>query len=244
MAKSKKTLSIIIPAFKEGKRLGGTLDELGAYLGAHGRADTEVIVVVSKSPDNTLAVAKNAGKKFKNFTAIEEPPQGKGSAVKHGMLKATGDYRLFMDADLATPLHHLQSLEKHMQAGKDVIIGVRDLAKIHKRLLRKLISGFGNLLVKLVLLLKIKDTQCGFKAFKGQVAEDLFSVQSINGWGFDMELLAVARKRRYSLATINIHDWRDVAGGTLGVGISASISTFVDLGKIRVGLWFGKYKRS
>ncbi len=239
-----KDLSIIIPAYKEAARLGKTLDQLRSYLKQHNLGQVEVIVVVTKSSDQTAEVARQQVASFANLKVLESNVhRGKGHAVAEGMQQAVGRYRLFMDADLATPLHHLENVKRHIEANADIIIGVRDLAKIHKGLPRKLISTFGNILVRVVLGLKIKDTQCGFKAFRDRAADDLFTVQKIEGWGFDMELLTVAKARGYSLATIDIEDWQDVAGGTLGVGIKASLTTFIELFKIKWYLITGKYEQ-
>lgn len=158
--------------------------------------------------------------------------------------EATGEYKLFMDADLATPLHHLNTVRRLMREEKaDLIIGVRNLLTSHTGL-RKIISKTGNRLVKWVLGLNIRDTQCGFKAFRGSVADDLFGVQTINGWGFDMELLAIAKKRSYSIQTIPIHDWKDVDGSTFdNTAIRGSLSTFKDLLTIKWNLLTGRYEQ-
>jgi hypothetical protein len=138
-----------------------------------------------------------------------------------------------MDADLATPLHHLETVAKLTREDVDVIIGVRDLEKSHHGL-RKVISNFGNLLVRRLLRLGIRDTQCGFKAFRGPVADDLFAHQRVVGWGFDIEVLALATQRGYSISTIAIDDWQDVAGGTFtNVAVTGALSTFRDLLRVR-----------
>ena len=169
---------------------------------------------------------------------------GKGRDIRMAMLKASGSYRLFMDADLATPLHHIDEVQKYMQQNKDIIIGIRNLQTTHTGL-RKFISGFGNFLIRFLLRLKLKDTQCGFKAFRAGVAEDVFSKQTIMGWGFDMEVLAIGVTRGYSIQTIAINDWKDIAGGTFkNVAVSGALSTFKDLLRIKWNLLTGKYKLS
>jgi dolichyl-phosphate beta-glucosyltransferase len=152
------------------------------------------------------------------------------------MQAARGRYRLFMDADLATPLHHLEAVAKLMREDVDVIIGVRDLQQSHRGL-RKVISNFGNHLVRRLLRLGIRDTQCGFKAFRGPVADDLFARQTIVGWGFDIEVLALASRRGYRIGTVPIDDWQDVAGGTFtNVAVTGALSTFRDLLRVRRSL--------
>jgi len=238
-------LSIIIPAYNEARRIGESLEELADYLVANNFGQVEVVVVAAKSRDKTVEIARSKAKLFKSFRVIDAGSHvGKGRDVKLAMLEAKGKYRLFMDADLATPLHHMQAVNRHMQAGADVIIGIRDLQSTHTGL-RKFISSFGNILVRLLLRLKLKDTQCGFKAFKATVAEDLFSKQTIMSWGFDMEVLAIAKKRGYQIATIPIDDWQDVAGGTFkNVAVTGALSTFKDLLKIKWNLISGKYRQA
>lgn len=237
-------LSIIIPAFNEAKRIGQSLDQLSKFLDSKNYALVEVVAVVAKGKDQTLEIAKSKAGQFKHFNAIDAGVHvGKGRDVKSAMLKAHGKYRLFMDADLATPLHHIDTVISYIEQGKDVIIGVRDLKSSHSGL-RKFISSFGNILIRLLLRIEIKDTQCGFKAFRDHVAEDLFGNQTITGWGFDMEILALAIKRGYSIQTIPITDWRDVAGGTFkNVAVSGAISTFKDLIKIKWNLMTGRYRK-
>ena len=108
-----------------------------------------------------------------------------------------------------------------------------DLLLSHRGL-RKVISNFGNRLVRRLLRLDIHDTQCGFKAFSGPVADDLFGRQTILGWGFDIEILALARQRGYRISTIAIDDWQDVAGGTFtNVAVTGALSTFRDMLRVR-----------
>lgn len=238
-------LSIIIPAYNEAKRIGESLTELSKFLKSNNKfGSVEVIVVAAKGRDKTVEIAQAQSHRFHNFKVINAGAHvGKGRDVKMAMLQAKGDYRLFMDADLATPLHHLLEVQNLIEHNIDVIIGTRDLSSSHKGL-RKFISSFGNILVRVLLGLKITDTQCGFKCFKANVAEDVFSKQLILGWGFDMEVLAIAKNRNYSISTIPISDWKDVAGGTFkNVAVSGALSTFTDLLKIKLNLLRGKYKR-
>lgn len=237
-------LSIIIPAYQEAERIGGTLDALAQHLQEKDYGRVEVLVVVAQSPDGTVDVAQSKADKFESFRVIDAGPRrGKGRDVRLGMREASGAYKLFMDADLATPLHHMQTVKQHSQAGKDIIICVRNLHETHTGL-RKLISSVGNLLVRIVLGLRIQDTQCGFKAFRREVANDLFNKQRILGWGFDMEILAIAHNRGYSIETIEANDWRDVAGGTLNnVAVTGALSTFKELLTIKWNLITGKYKQ-
>jgi dolichyl-phosphate beta-glucosyltransferase len=160
------------------------------------------------------------------------------------MLQADGDVVLFMDADLATPLKYINEALSQINSGNDLSICVRNLQKSHKGL-RKLISGFGNFLVQLLLLPGINDTQCGFKAFTRESVKVIFPLQTIDGWGFDMEVLAIARKKGYHIGLMNVPDWKDVTKGSKISGsspIKASLQTFGDLLKIRWQIIRGKYK--
>jgi len=241
-------LSIIIPTYNEATRIGGSLDELSAYLKKH-KIDAEVLVVDASSPDGTSKEVKKHAKDFKKLELIDVGPKPKGKfikglQVKKGMLKAQGQVVLFMDADLATPLKYIDQALEQIDSGSQVAICVRNLQKSHKGL-RKLISGFGNFLVQILLLPGISDTQCGFKAFTRDSAQVVFSLQTIESWGFDMEILAIARKKGYNIGLINVPDWRDIKEGSKISGtspIKASLQTFGDLMRIRWQIIRGRYK--
>jgi dolichyl-phosphate beta-glucosyltransferase len=232
-------LSIIIPAYNEARRIGVSLATLSDHLQAHAHdlGAVEVVVVVARGDDRTAELARAQANSFDTYDVLDAgEPAGKGRDVRLGMRAACGRYRLFMDADLATPLHHLETVAKLMREDADVIIGVRDLEQSHRGL-RKVISNFGNHLVRRLLRLDIHDTQCGFKAFRGPVADDLFGRQTILGWGFDIEILALASQRGYRISTIEIDDWQDVAGGTFtNVAVTGALSTFRDLLRVRRSL--------
>jgi len=227
-------LSIVIPAYNEARRIGVSLATLSDHLKAHDLGTVEVLVVVARGHDRTADLARAAADEFDTFRVIDAgTPAGKGRDVRLGMQAAHGHYRLFMDADLATPLHHLESVAKLMRQDADVVIGVRDLEQSHRGL-RKVISNFGNRLVRRLLHLDIHDTQCGFKAFRAPVADAVFGRQTILGWGFDIEILALAVRLGYRIDTIPIDDWQDIAGGTFtNVAVTGALSTFRDLLKVR-----------
>lgn len=241
-------LSIIIPTYNEATRIGKSLEELSIFLKKH-KIDAEVLVVDASSPDGTAKEVKKYTKNFKRLALVDVGPKPKGKfikglQVKKGMLSAKGDVVLFMDADLATPLKYITQALEQIDSGSQVAICVRNLQQSHRGL-RKLISGFGNFLVQILLLPGISDTQCGFKAFTKDSAQVVFSLQTIESWGFDMEILAIARKKGYSIGIINVPDWRDVKEGSKISGtspIKASIQTFGDLLQIRWKMLRGKYK--
>ncbi len=236
-------LSIIIPAYQEAARIEHTLETLAAYLKGHKYDDTEVLVVSADSPDGTAELARRKAKLFRQIRVVESGPKvGKGRDVRTGMMEATGTYRLFMDADLATPLHYIEDVRREMAAGRDVIIATRDLTSSHTGL-RKLLSSLGNRLVQLLLLPGFRDTQCGFKAFSAEAADELFRRQTILGWGFDMEILAIARMRGYSIVQIAAPDWSDMPNGTFeGEVTSAALETLGELMTIVWRKWTGRYK--
>lgn len=241
-------LSIVIPTYNESGRIKSTLIQLSEYL-EKTKIDAEVLVVDAQSPDGTAKIAKDYGSRFKNFKIIDVGPKPKGKfikgkQVKKGMLESRGQYILFMDADLATPLKYIKTALQELKAGKQVTICVRDLQSSHKGL-RKFISSAGNMLVQMMLLPGIKDTQCGFKAFSNDATSVIFPLQTIDSWGFDMEILAIARKRGYSIGLIEVPDWQDIKEGSkIGGGspIKASLQTFGDLLRIRWGFLRGRYK--
>ncbi|MDP4038409.1 MAG: glycosyltransferase [bacterium] len=237
-------LSIIIPTYKEEKRIGKTLEELADYL-KNIKEEIEVIIIDADSPDKTTKIARNYADLFKHFRIINDgPKEGKGKQVRDGVFEAKGKYIMFMDADLATPLKYLKKVFYDMHKKKSVSICVRNLQKTHKGL-RKFISGFGNFLVQILLLPGIKDSQCGFKSFEANAARDIFSRQTIIGWGFDMEILAIARKLGYSIDMINVEDWKDVEKGSKISGnfaLKVALTTFGDLLTIKKNLILGKYK--
>lgn len=244
----KPELSIVIPTYNEAGRIEATLTQLSKYLkDEHIKA--EVLVVDAQSPDGTAKLVEEYKPRFDHLKIIDAgaKPKGKfikGRQVKQGMLEAKGEYVLFMDADLATPLRYIKNAVTELKSGKQVAICVRDLQKSHKGL-RKLVSGMGNFLVQMMLLPGIKDTQCGFKAFSKHATMAVFPAQTIDGWGFDMEILAIARKLGYSVGLIEVSDWQDIKEGSKISGsspIKASLQTFGDLINIRWGFLRGRYK--
>jgi dolichyl-phosphate beta-glucosyltransferase len=193
-------LSLVVPAFNEATRLPQSLRkiiEFGAGLGF----SYEVVVVVERSTDGTLELAREAAAKQANFQIIDnQVKRGKGYAVRSGMLKARGDCIFYMDADLSVPLDDvlffLDYFHNHPEA--DVLIGNRGHAgsRIIKRqaLLRQKLGRLFNRLIQLFSLTEVRDTQCGFKAFRRKTAHEIFSRQRLNGFAFDVEVLLLADK--------------------------------------------------
>lgn len=240
--------SIVILAYQEEARIGKTLIALSAHLTKTGRRSVEVIVVAATRPDGssdrTCEIVEGKRALFEDLhILLPGPKAGKGRDAKYGMLAARGRVRVFMDADLATPLHHLDTALDLAGAGHSAVIGVRDLTSSHHGL-RKVISSVGNVLVQAVLLPGIPDTQCGFKLFTAPATEQIFRRMTIDGWGFDMEVLAIARRLGVRVAKLAIPDWTDVAGGTFGEApLSGTLRTLQDLFAIKWRVVSGAYRR-
>lgn len=210
-------LSIIIPAHNEATRILPHLRSIHDSLSRQDRS-YEIIVVDDGSQDDTIKVVRSFAKTEPALRVIPLPTcVGKGGAVKQGMLAARGRLQLFTDADGATAITELTRLEQAIRNGADVAIGSRSLAshqrgfEVNARWHRSILGGCFNALVRLGGIQGIGDTQCGFKLFDRSVARDLFSVSTINGYGFDLELLFVAQKRGYRIAEVPVN-WTDQPG--------------------------------
>lgn len=202
--------SFIIPALNEASRIGDTLAQVASWLNKLDIADTEVVVVAAQGRDNTADTARGFRHLFENFHVLEPgTPVGKGRDVAYGMLHATGEYRLFFDADLATPLHHLEQVMTFADNSGSIGIGVRDVGTYHNSRSRNLLSLASSILTRMFIDPKIRDTQCGFKVFEANLAIKLFSRIHMSGWTFDMELLALARNLGYRVTSFPITDWHD-----------------------------------
>jgi dolichyl-phosphate beta-glucosyltransferase len=240
-------LSIIIPAHKEAGRIPEKLAELADWLDSHDYGTIEILVVANCT-EGTADAARTQANRFKHFRVIDEKTRlGKGGAVRLGMFEARGRYRLFMDADLATPLSHLDDVHRFMQQGSKVAIAVRDLVKIHKGLVRKIITKTANVVVQVLVLPGIKDSQCGFKLFEGHAAEQIFSRQTLTSWSFDVEVLAIARYLGYKIDTFTANDWKEPkpeSGGLTGDSpLKVAIQQAKDPLIVRLNLWRGVYKQ-
>jgi dolichyl-phosphate beta-glucosyltransferase len=241
MKKKLKTydLTILIPAYREGKRIGTTLDKLSSYIDKDNffqDKTTEVIIVSADSDDDTHKIITQKQKQFSNFIFLKPGKKvGKGRDVKFGMLKASGNAVLFMDADLATPLKHVKRLYKEYENGADVVIATRNLKKHHSNILRRGVSLAGNSLFRIFGGVWVEDSQCGFKLFSKKAVAICFSKLTIMGWGFDMELLTIAKTNKLNISSVRVNDWRNVPGGTFdGNILNNSLNSLSDLTKILV----------
>ncbi len=205
-------LSVVVPAYREEQRLGATLARIREWLGEQALA-AEIIVVDDGSPDRTSDVAHEQLAGFPHATVLRnEPNAGKGYSVRRGMLASRGRYALFSDADLSTPIEEFAHLRAAHEAGADVAIGSRALRQsrieVHQPFPRELMGRCFNLFVRTFVMRGLHDTQCGFKSFRREVIRPLFGRQQIERWGFDVEVLYLARRLGYTIAEVPVV-WRN-----------------------------------
>lgn len=201
-------LSIVIPAYNEEKRIGASLEKILGYLKTKLFA-SEIIVVDDGSRDRTAEVAAAALEGRVPFRIVRlDVNQGKGGAVKAGVLASAGQAILFTDADLSTPIDELDKFLPRLDEGYDVVIGSRALPgcdiRVRQAAPREALGKLFNRLVRLSVMKGCPDTQCGFKAFRRAAAMDLFSRLQTKGFSFDVELLVLARKAGYRIAEVPV----------------------------------------
>jgi dolichyl-phosphate beta-glucosyltransferase len=235
--------SIVIPAYNEAARLGATLDRVLAYVSLQGW-DAEIIVVNDGSRDNTAGIVRDRMKIDRRLRLIENPGNhGKGYSVRNGMTHASGDILLFSDADLSSPIEEAHRLFEAIEGGADMAIGSRWLKKEmqtqRQSLGRQLMGRIFNLVPRLVLGLNYKDTQCGFKAFTRRAAQGIFPRTRIDGWGFDPELLYLARKLGLRVQEVAI-TWAHSEGTRINP-IRDGAKMVWEMFKIRWNAMTGKY---
>jgi dolichyl-phosphate beta-glucosyltransferase len=204
-------ISLVIPAYNEARRIEASLRQLIAYAATHGPRQVEVIVVVEKSTDRTVDLARELLRGTSNVTLVENSThRGKGYAVKTGMLRAGGDFVFFMDADLSTPLAEIDQFLQHAEVtpSVDVWIGNRRhaLTEITRRqtLLRQSMGRTFNLFVKRWAIPEFPDTQCGFKMFRRQAVRAVFERQTIDGFSFDVEILLIAQRLGFQIRDLPV----------------------------------------
>jgi glycosyltransferase involved in cell wall biosynthesis len=192
------TYSFVIPAYNESARIGPTLDEVLRYTEEQDW-DAEILVVDDGSTDDTAEIVRDYGKRHAQVLLVENPGnRGKGYSVRNGMLHARGEIRLFTDADLSSPMTEARKLFEAIGRGADVAIGSRwlraELQTERQPLYRQALGRTFNVALRAILGLKFADTQCGFKAFRQEAAQRIFPLQKIERWGFDPEILFLARR--------------------------------------------------
>ena len=236
-------LSIVLPAHNEEGRLPATLDELDAFIAQQAYA-CEVVVVENGSHDRTLELAQNLAAQRPYLRVIHEERRGKGLAVKTGMLAARGTYRIFCDVDFSMPVPEINRFIPPMLPDSQVAIGSREApgsVRYHEPYLRHLSGRVFNTLVRWIAMPGIQDTQCGFKCFRGDIAEEVFPLQTINGWTFDVEVLFIARQRGYRITEVGI-PWYFNPGSKVRL-LRDSWYMLLDLIQIRRNARDGAYNR-
>jgi len=215
--KTQPYLSVVIPAYNEERRLPGSLKRIVDYLGRQGYP-WEVIVLDDGSRDDTAGVTRAFITHHPHVHLIQIEHRGKGYAVRTGVLAAQGSFILFSDADLATPIEEVRELLPWFERGYDVVIGSREgvgARRYDEPTYRHLMGRIFNLLVQLLAVRGVQDTQCGFKCFRHRVAKDLFNRVKLYGeemgivkggmvTGFDVEVLFLARKRGYKIKEVPV----------------------------------------
>jgi dolichyl-phosphate beta-glucosyltransferase len=237
-------LSIIVPSFNEELRLPASLARIAEFVAGSGRS-TEVLVVDDGSTDRTAEVAGSYADRIANLRVLENGEnRGKGYSVRHGMLEAKGEVVLFTDADLSAPIEEADKLLETMQQ-YDVAIGSRamdrSLIKVHESAFREFAGIVFNRMVRIVLWLPFVDTQCGFKAFRRERCRILFEQQRIERFGFDPELLYLARHHGLKAVEIPVR-WSHSPATKINM-MRDSIQMFVDVFTIRWNAMLGRYPK-
>ena len=238
------TYSIVIPAYNENRRIAASLDQVLAFLEAE-NWDAEVIVVNDGSRDNTAEIVRGYAQRHPAVRLVENPGnRGKGYSVRNGMLHAGGAFVLFSDADLSAPIAEAEKLIAALRAGADVAFGSRwarrELQVIAQPFYRRVLGRIFNLMLRVLLGLPYKDTQCGFKAFTRAAAQAVFLRQTRERWGFDPEILYIARRQGLKVVEVPV-EWSH-AGYSQLHPFRDGLRMFRDILCVRWNAWMGRYR--
>ena len=238
-------LSIVIPAYNESNRIIDTILKITSYLKTI-KLRTEIIIIDDGSSDGTYNDVQRIFRNRKNFKVIRNQiNQGKGYSVRKGIFNSSGQYILFTDADNSTPIEELNKFIPYLD-NNTILIGSRykksESTVIKKQpVYRIILSRVGNYLIRLFLSLDIEDTQCGFKLFPHEIADYLFRLQTINRFGFDMEILSLAFLSEIKVKEISVN-WFDSAF-TRVRPIKDAFITFIELLRIKINIWMKYYQK-
>jgi dolichyl-phosphate beta-glucosyltransferase len=237
-------LSIIIPAYNEEALIVNTLDSLRTYMAARPEL-YEIVVVDDGSQDKTVTLIqewqKNSG--TNSQLLINPKNMGKGFSIRRGVMESCGQYVIFIDADLPYELHAIDDFLKALNNGYDLAVGSRVLPGSEVRgvpVYRYIAGQIFSLMVQAVLFSGLPDTQCGFKSFKSQAAREIFRRTSIDGFGFDVEMLFVARKLKFAIQPVPVHMIEHRQRSRVRL-VSDSLKMFSNLFMVRWMDWQGKY---
>lgn len=240
-------LSVILPAYDEESRLPETLGHIDAYLTAQ-PFESEVIVVDDGSTDSTAQVVRARSETMRSLRLLQHPDganHGKGAAVKRGMMAALGAYRLFMDADNSTTLDQIAGLWPWFDQGYDIVIGSRKIQgariPVRQAWYKELAGRCGNLVIRSLAVPGIEDTQAGFKMFTRRSAEAIFPRQTIDRWGYDIELLAIARQFGLRIREVPIV-WVNAPGSK--VRLMSYLEVLSEVWHVRRNIKSGHYLRN
>jgi len=236
-------LSIIVPAHNEENRLPQSLEAILEFVHTQ-PYESEIVIVENGSSDQTAQISQDYAARHPEIQALQEPVAGKGLAVRRGMLAAKGDFRFICDADLSMPIDEVNLFLPPQAPPFDIAIASREIpgaVRYDEPHYRHLIGRAFNLLVRVVTLPGLQDTQCGFKCFRAEAAEELFPLQTIAGWTFDVEILFIARTRGMQVIEIPIN-WYFNSGSRVRI-LRDSATMFADLFRIRLNNLKGVYAK-
>ncbi|MBN2149797.1 MAG: glycosyltransferase family 2 protein [Anaerolineales bacterium] len=236
-------LSIVIPARNEETRLPSTLEQVVDFLNVQPYA-TEVLIIENGSQDRTLQIAQDFARHHPQVRVLQCSQVGKGAAVRLGMLAARGEYRFMCDADFSMPIQQVNHFFPPALNACDIAIASREApgaVRYNEPFYRHFVGRAYNWMIRLIALPGLQDTQCGFKCFRGALVKEIFSLQTLTGWAFDVEILFIARRRGYTIAEVPI-PWYYNSHSKISV-LHDSIRMGLDLLTIRRNGWRGLYDR-
>jgi len=236
-------LSVIIPAYNEERRLAGNLKQIMEYFGTQNYT-SEVILVDDGSSDRTPDIVKELMKEYATLRLVRVAHGGKGHACRQGVFASHGNWLFLCDSDLSMPIEEFAKFLPLFQSDYQIVIASREVPgarRYGEPFHRHLMGRAFNSVVRILAVRGIRDTQCGFKCFRSDVAREVFSMQTINGWGFDVEILFVAQKRGYRIAEVpvNWYYW----GHSKVKPIQDAMSMFCEIWQVRLNDWRGYYDR-
>lgn len=234
-------LSIIIPAHNETSRLPAALEKLDTFIRAQ-TYETDVWVIENGSSDSTYEMGCDYARRLPWLHVLHEPARGKGLAVKRGMLESRGEYRFICDVDFSMPVEEINRFLPPQTNHPEVLIGSREApgsCRYNEPPYRHFVGRVFNTIVRVLALPDLQDTQCGFKCFRGDIADQVFPLQTLGGWSFDVEVLFIARRMGYTVQEVGI-PWYFNADSRIKV-LNDSARMFFDLINVRLNALKGKY---